>query len=159
MAKSDFTKTSLQVDREIRDLVDSVDRSLDSSNGDSQRKGQLVLTAFSSLFVFVSILGFEQFVAPRSAEPQPTAASSNDTSATHELAERDKSLLSTYLSRIDTHAERIRSTKERVVPALPIDSQIDGIKSATSDSRRILGMSNEDGSHKVKSGNGDETVN
>ena len=63
MAKGDFTRTSFQVEQEIGHIVDSIDRSLDSSNGESERKGHFVISAFVSvLAVFASILGIGHFV-------------------------------------------------------------------------------------------------
>lgn len=140
MAKSDFTKTGVQVEREILDLIDSVDRSLDSSSGESERKGQLVLTAFLSVVVFLSVLAFEHLVGVKQRSTESTVA--NLPPAGKVLNVRDLSLTASYLARIENNAAAVLETKNRVAPSMLVDGQIGAIKDSVSDVRHILGIQN-----------------
>ena len=140
MAKSDFTKTGVQVEREILDLIDSVDRSLDSSSGESERKGQLVLTAFLSVVVFLSVLAFEHLVGVKKKHVDSVISDSQ--SAGKVLNVSDLSLTASYLARIETNAAAVLETKNRVAPSMLVDGQIGAIKDSVSDVRHILGIRN-----------------
>lgn len=135
----DFTKTSSQIEREITQLIDSIDRSLDSSHGDAEKKGQLVLSAFLSLAVFVAIFGFNYLLHVTHPAGNGNAADNkSDTTFDAGVTARDLSLASTYLDRIDAQSKSIRDIKNRVAPSMPIDSQIDAIQNSAQDTRRVL---------------------
>ncbi|WP_147300587.1 hypothetical protein [Lysobacter silvisoli] len=140
MAKSDFTKTGIQVEREILDLIDSVDRSLDSSSGESERKGQLVLTAFLSVVVFLSVLAFEHLVGAKKKHVDTVIADSQPVGKVLNVS--DLSLTASYLARIETNAAAVLETKNRVAPSMLVDGQIGAIKDSVSDVRHILGIRN-----------------
>jgi hypothetical protein len=141
MGKSDFTKTGVQVEREILDLIDSVDRSLDSSTGESERKGQLVLTAFLSVAVFLSVLAFEHLVGAKQKSAEKTVATMSESGKV--LSSRDTNLTASYLDRIEINTQAVLETKNRVAPSMPVDGQLGAIKNSVSDVRNILGISTE----------------
>lgn len=135
MANVDFTKTADQVEREISTLIDSIDRSLDSSSGESERKGQLVLSGFMSLIVFVGIFVFQHIVGSKhDARESPTQATSERVG----LSARDRSHIGSYLSRIGTNVEAVAKLKAQVVPSLPIDGNLAAVRDASDDIRNVL---------------------
>jgi len=136
----DFTKTSSQIEREIEKLIDSIDRSLDSSHGDAEKKGQLVMSAFLSLAVFVAIFGFNYLLHGAHAAENATTSSGVEPQTGNTVSPRDLSLASAYLDRIDTQSKAIRDIKNRVAPSMPIDSQVDAIQNSVQDTRRVLGL-------------------
>lgn len=138
MANTDFTKTSDQVEREISKLIDSIDRSLDSSSGESERKGQLVLSGFMSLIVFVGIFVFQHVVGKgevaRPSSPSLAVGNVN-------LPPRDKALVAGYLSRIGANVDTVAKVKTQVIPALPIDGNLAAVRDAVTDIRGVLEIS------------------
>lgn len=141
MTKSDFTKTSTQVERDISRLIDTIERSLDSSNGESERKGQFVLSAFVSVMVvFASILGIEYFVGDTSAEVRNPPVDTQFAAASAIVNERDLRLMALYLDRVQAQSKTIREIKTRVAPSMPIDGHLDAIQNAVADMRGIAGI-------------------
>jgi hypothetical protein len=141
MMGADFTRTSTQVEREIIQLIDSVDRSLDSSSGESERKGQIVLTGFLSICVFAAIWGFQIFVASSSGNVQiPTTAEPDASVERLALNPRALKLVDNHLNRISDQADSVRAIKDRVAPSMPIDGSLDAIKNSANDAREILGI-------------------
>ncbi|HJR73054.1 MAG TPA: hypothetical protein VJ806_05380 [Luteimonas sp.] len=138
MAKSEFKKTSKQIEREIAQLIDSVDRSLDSSSSDSDRKGQIVISAFASLAVFAAILGFEHFVGRDSENGLSTAAMQMPPEKGIVIDSESAAFVEDKLKRIEEQAATIARVRARVAPSMPIDSQIDLIGSSANDVRSIL---------------------
>lgn len=139
MSKPDFNKTSAQVERDILGLIDTVERSLDSSNGESERKGQLVFSAFVSLLVvFGSILGIDYLVKGKEVDTPKQDASAAPNSRLQ--SERDLKLMGMYLQRVDEQSQVIRQVKSRVAPAMPIDGQLDAISNAVTDMRGLVGI-------------------
>lgn len=137
MFKPDFTKTSIQVEREIIGILEEVNRSLDSSNGESERKGHYMLTALISVVcVFASILVIEHLVGPdrRAAAQQGTGT----LASRHEA--RDLELMKVHLARIERQSLSIRDIKSRVAPSMPIDSQLDVILNSINDLRGLEGL-------------------
>ena len=136
MANSNFMKTSRQVEREISDLIDLVDRSLDSSNGEADRKGQFVVSALLSLLLFLGIFGFEQLVGKtvRAGQVPVIPESSAATVLTKDVAAN----MATRLDRIDAQVSSIDSLRKKVAPSMPIDAQIQVISNSTEDLRSIL---------------------
>src|SRR5690606_1317981 len=101
--------------------IDEVDRSLDASNGDSDRKGQLALNALASLVVvFASILGLEHFVGKANV-----AAEASVPSEVHgiNISNRELEALGVYLDRIESDVNRLNEVKEKVAPSMAIDQQ------------------------------------
>ncbi|MEH6419660.1 hypothetical protein [Pseudomonas sp. CGJS7] len=137
MAKPDFTKTSSQLERQVFDLIDAVDRSLDSSNGDSQRNGHYVFTALVSIvIVFASILGIDYLVGGK----KPASAGRNAVANGSRHDMRDLELMGQHLTRIERQSSSIREIKSRVAPSMPIDSQLDVIANSVDDLRRLEGV-------------------
>ncbi len=139
MSRTDFTKTSAQVERELLEKIDNIDRSLDSSSGENDRKNQLALGVLASFLVFASVFAFDFFVrsgdkgnALQPAPAQPIAV--------HAVSERDVELVKEYLARIDRQTETIRESRNRVAPAMPIDAQLLSIRDAADDLRRLIGI-------------------
>lgn len=141
--RADFTKTSAQVEREIIQLIDSVDRSLDSSSGESERKGQIVLTGFLSICVFAAIWGFQMFVANSHGNIPAKDSGVLDgpnSQAGPTLDAAGLRLLGIHLRRISEQADSVRVVKDRVAPSMPIDGSLDSIKNSSNDAREILGI-------------------
>lgn len=137
MSKPDFTRTSSQVERDILNLVDNIDRSLDSSNGESERKGHFLLSAFvSALAVFGSILGIQHFVAGTDARYE-TAAVAPDPNV--ELSKRDLMLVAQHLQRTRDQVRFIRDTKDRVAPSMLIDGNLNSIENSMADLGGLMG--------------------
>lgn len=141
MTKGDFTRTSIQVQRDITDLLDGIDRSLDSSNGESERKGHFVLSAFLSvLAVFASILGIEHFVGSTSdaevKSDEGTAVIKKEMS----LNQRDLKLIGQHLDRMYDQSRFIRETKNKIAPAMPVDGSLDAIDNSVLDIRSLVGI-------------------
>ena len=139
MAKTDFTRTSAQVERDISLQLEQIDRSLDSSTNETERKGQLIVGGIVSVVVFAAILGFDYFVpTPKEVtEVEPSVLSADPTIA---ISSRDLGLIQLQLDRIDRQTSEIRSTKTRVAPAMAIDSNLTTIESSTKDIRAYLGV-------------------
>lgn len=135
MISSDFTKTSRQIEREISDLIDSVDRDLDSSNGEADRKGHFVISALLSLLLFFGIFGFEHLVG-QSAKADPLA--SIPSPAKVGLSDEALETIRVRLDRIDAQSAAIDAARIRVAPSMQIDAQIQIIGNATEDLRSIL---------------------
>lgn len=150
MAKSDFTRTSIQVEQDIANLVDSIDRSLDSSNGDTERKGHFVLSAFVSvLAVFGSILGIDYFVGKTKVEGELSDASevvANDL----RLSSRDVAMIKQYSERARSQVRVIRETKNRVAPSMQIDGSLDAIENSVLDIGSLIGA--DDGASSAQAG-------
>lgn len=140
MAKGDFTRTSLQVEQDIGHIVDSIDRSLDSSNGESERKGHFVMSAFVSvLAVFASILGIGHFVGRATQTP----VSADVGSDAYALTSRDIRLIEQHLERTREQSRLIRETKDRVAPAMAIDGNLNAIDNSMSDVGALIGATEQ----------------
>lgn len=136
MTKPDFTKTSSQLEREVFNLIEAVDRSLDNTHGDNERKGHYVLTALGSVIVvFASIFGIDHLVGKKTADAAPVASAT-----VAPLDARDRALTEEYLSRIETQAAAIRDIRARVAPSMPIDGPLSVIDNALNDLRRVQNL-------------------
>lgn len=139
MARTDFTRTSVQVEQSIADLVDSIDRSLDSSSGDAERKGHFVISAFLSvLAVFASILGIERLVGKpvhSEATPADAIASVGDG---HGASSREIVMVRQYVERARSQVQLVRETKGRIAPSMQIDGNLDVIDNALVDIAALL---------------------
>jgi hypothetical protein len=146
MPKHDFKKTSLQIERDIFQLIDSVDRALDSSSGESDRKGQIVIGAFMSLFVFAAILCFEHFVGGDSRQVSPLATG-GVTGATQTVVidQRSVRFVNSQLQGIEQQVADITAVRARVAPSMPIDSQLALITKSTKDISHVLALGDAQG--------------
>lgn len=140
MSKTDFTRTSAQIERHVLDLIDSIDRSLESSTGDSERKGQLVLGAVLSVVVFFTILCFDFFT---SSDPKNADKAAPSPANQLVLHERDLDGIRVNLERISSHTKAIADTKTRIAPSMTIDGNIDSINNSVADINRSLKIAPE----------------
>lgn len=136
MSSAHFMKTSRQVEREISDLIDAVDRDLDSSNGEADRKGHFVVSALFSLLLFFGIFGFEHLVGgnAEASQPLPNQKMSPAVVLTKDLS----ASVGVRLDRIDLQTASIDALRKRVAPSMPIDAQIQVIENSTEDLRSFL---------------------
>jgi hypothetical protein len=97
-----------------------------------------------SVVVFVCIFAVEQFfghrenaetIATSPAEPKPGEPALN---------KRDIDLIASYGRRIDAQVAAIRTTKDRVAPSMPIDSQLAIIHDSLGDIRSLLSIPADD---------------
>jgi hypothetical protein len=133
MTKTDFTKTSEQVERDTLTLIDKVERSLETSTSESERKGQLVFGAILSVIVFTSILAFEYLVGSKKAPIQSMAPNKNEL-----LSSKEIQVIRIKIDRIERELSSLESTKNRVAPAMPVDSNIQNIRDSLEDISNFL---------------------
>ena len=130
----DFTRTSVQLGREIDHEIESLQRQLMVSRGHGEKGASAVL----NVLLVVVVLG-AQFILSLFFEKNEPAATAVTSQVTHMVA-RDRQLVEAQLSRIEDQIEALQATKSRVSPSMAIDSNIAAIKSAAQDTRGILGL-------------------
>lgn len=134
MTKTDFKKTSRQAEREILELVDRIDRALESSSGEAEKKGHFLFTAVSSFLVFAAIAVFQFFLTDAKKELEQVAESKTPSFAPQRLLED----IEINAARIAAQTAEIRETKARVAPSMQIDSNLAAIDYAVQDIRRSI---------------------
>jgi|688.fasta_scaffold327312_1 hypothetical protein len=133
MSKTDFNRTSEQVERDTLSLIDRVERSLETSTSESERKGQLIFGAILSVIVFFSILAFEHFVGSKQNHSQPDAANPQE-----KISVREIELIQLRMQRIERELHSLESTVERFAPSAPTDSNIQNIRDSIEDIQSLL---------------------
>lgn len=134
MAKTDFTRTSEQVERDTLGLIEKVERSLETSTSESERKGQLIFGAILSVIVFFSILAFEYFVGTKASAEK----SEIPKNIPERISHKEMKLIESNIARIENELALIESTKARVAPAMPIDSNTRNIRNSIQDIKSII---------------------
>lgn len=135
MNKADFKKTSHQVEREISELVDQVDRALESSSGEAEKKGHFLFTGIASLLVFAAIVALQTFF-PKNHQSQPQQ--SQTTSAENIIDGKDIADIEVYANRIATEVTNIKEIRARIAPSMPIDSNLSVIENSAQDIKRRI---------------------
>lgn len=133
MKKPDFKKTSKHVEREIFELVDRVDRALESSSGEAEKKGHFLFTAVSSLLVFAVVAALQFFLI--TPQKKPTQTPNN---ISQPVFQRDLESVEVNASRISAQTKIIRETKDRIAPSMQIDSNLAAIDYAVQDIQRSI---------------------
>ena len=150
MIRGDFTKTSNQVNEEIGSLIADIQRSLDVSQGETDRKGQAVFSVVLSIVLFLCILGFSSFL--KTQQPNEGKAVLNSSIETT-LSRHDKAQLESYVARIDQQLDSIQMIKSRVAPSMLIDPQINAIRDIANDVRTLLDLARKSDAASLTPGN------
>jgi len=137
MDKTDFTKTSEQVEKEAFGIIESVEKSLESSTNESERKGQLVFGATLSIIVFLGILGFDIL---STHEKKDAAKDSPQKEMQNIATTKEMSLIGENLSRIDENTKAVAAIQEKIAPSMPISGNLQSIRNSTEDIRRVLSI-------------------
>jgi hypothetical protein len=141
MSKIDFDKTPTQVHDEIQAGLEKLSHDLHTSRGHGDRGKGALFTVISVLVVFVvnSILTFISTPSATVVTP-PIAAVSGQSN----LSSKDSRIAESLILRIEKNISDLALVKARVAPNMPVEGQIDAIRTAASDLRGVLGVPAKD---------------